>query len=255
MKPISLSDVKSYVESNIGQFHSSRLQKLKHLGLSQILKRKNPYLFRAKNILTAQKLVETLLEAYLSSQEETLFGQFLEGLAIYINRQVYGGKKSSAEGVDLEFDKDGIRYIVSIKSGPNWGNSSQIKKLKDNFRKAKQILRTSKSGLHVVAVNGCCYGRDNRPDKGDYFKYCGQTFWELISGNPELYVRIIEPLGHKAKERNDEFLEEYSEIINRFTLEFSQQFCRDGRIDWDALVRFNSSASAARKAHGADSSS
>ncbi|MHB8174419.1 MAG: PmeII family type II restriction endonuclease, partial [Nitrospirota bacterium] len=21
-------------------------------------------------------------------------------------------------------------------------------------------------------MNGCCYGRDNKPDKGDYFKYC-----------------------------------------------------------------------------------
>ena len=31
-------------------------------------------------------------------------------------------------GIDLEFDKDGVRYIVTIKSGPNWGNSSQIGK-------------------------------------------------------------------------------------------------------------------------------
>jgi len=33
---------------------------------------------------------------------------------------------------------------------------------------------------NIVAVNGCCYGRDNRPDKGDYLKYCGQRFWEFI---------------------------------------------------------------------------
>jgi len=58
-----------------------------------------------------------------------------------------------------------------------------------------------------------------------------------------LYVDIIEPLGFKAKEKNQEFLEEYSQIINKFTLEFSKKFCVEGRIDWVALVKFNSSAS------------
>ena len=241
MKKIKISDVKNYVEKNIGDFHSNRLQNLKKLKLNQILKRKNPYLFKAKNVLTAQDLVKNLLDAHLSSQEEAIFGNFLEGLAIFINGKAYGGKKSSAEGIDLEFDKDGKRYIISIKSGPNWGNSSQIKKLRDNFKRAKRILRTSKSGLHIIAINGCCYGRDDRPDKGDYFKYCGQRFWELISANQDLYVDIIKPLGHKAKEKNEEFLEEYSQIINKFTLEFNQKFCVDGKIDWNALVKFNSS--------------
>jgi len=136
MRRISLQDVRNYVADNIGNFHGSRLRSLRKLKLRQILKRKNPYLFRAKNILTAQDFVKTLLDAYLSSQEETLFGDFLEGLAIYINSKVYRGTKSSAEGIDLEFDKNGMRYIVSIKSGPNWGNSSQIRKMRDNFIKA-----------------------------------------------------------------------------------------------------------------------
>jgi hypothetical protein len=115
--------------------------------------------------------------------------------------------------------------------------------MKDNFRKAKRILRTGHSGLPITAVNGCCYGRDPKPDKGEYLKYCGQDFWEFISANSQLYVEIIEPLGHKAKERNEEFLDQYSQIVNKFTLEFSQRFCVDGRIDWNALVAFNSAVS------------
>ena len=241
MKSIEISDVKTYVENNIGSFHLKRLENLEKLKLSKILKRKNPYLFKAKNILTAQDLVKTLLDAHLSSQEETIFGDFLEGLAIFINERAYGGKKSSAEGIDLEFNKNDIRYIVTIKSGPNWGNSRQISKMKDDFRRAKRILRTSTSNLQIVAINGCCYGRNNKPDKGDYFKFCGQKFWEFISDNQNLYVEIIEPLGHKAKEKNEAFLEAYSKIINKFTLEFSQNFCVDGKIDWNTLVKFNSS--------------
>jgi hypothetical protein len=237
MKTIENKDVVDYVERNISTFHSKRLQNLK---LSTILKRKNPYLFKAKNILTAQDLVKTLLDAHLSSQEETIFGEFLEGLAIFICGKVYNGQKSSAEGIDLEFKKNPQTYIVSIKSGPNWGNSRQVAKLKEDFKKAKRILRTNNPNHNIIAVNGCCYGKDNNPDKGDYFKYCGQHFWEFISGNEDLYTEIIEPLGHKAKERNDLFMESYSQIINKFTLEFIKEFCFDGKVNWERLVRFNS---------------
>lgn len=234
--------IRDYVAANISGFHHTRLARLENLKLKEILKRKNPYLFRAKNILTAEALVRVLLDAHLSSQEETLFGDFLEGLAIYINDKTFGGKKSNAEGIDLEFDLGGIRWLVSIKSGPNWGNSSQINKMRDNFKKATRIARTGKAKLDVRAVNGCCYGRDKSPDKGDYQKLCGQRFWEFISGSPDLYVDIIEPLGHQAKLRNDAFDRAYAKVVNRFTESFIADFCVDGAIDWPGLVTFNSAA-------------
>ena len=201
----------------------------------------NLYLFKAKNILTADQIVRGIVDVHISSSEEGIFGDWLEGLAIFINKKVYSGKKSGIIGIDLEFDKDDRRYIVNIKSGPNWGNSSQIAKMVADFKTAKKTLRTSNSHLNIIAVNGCCYGRENRPDKGDYFKYCGQNFWKFISGNTNLYTEIIEPLGHKAKEKNDNFIKSYSQMINKFTKEFANGFCKDnGEIDWEKLVRFNS---------------
>lgn len=104
-----------------------------------------------------------------------------------------------------------------------------------------RLNNESNSRLNITAVNGNRHGKDIIPDKGDYFKYCGQRFWELISGNPNLYVEIIEPLGHKAKEKNEEFLKKYPQIINKFTLLFMQHFCEDGVINWEKLVKFNSS--------------
>jgi hypothetical protein len=126
MKRLNLSDVTQYVEKNINTFHVKRIQSLDSLKLSQILKRKNPYLFKAKYLLTSEAILKSLVDAHISSNEETIFGDWLEGLAIFINGKVYGGKKSGITGVDLEFDHDNIRFIVNIKSGPNWGNSSQI---------------------------------------------------------------------------------------------------------------------------------
>lgn len=189
-------------------------------------------------------MIKTLLDAHLSSQEEGIFGGFLEELAVFICGKVYGGRKSSSEGIDLEFSKDGAPHIVSIKSGPNWGNSRQIARMKDDFKRVKRILGTNTSSQKVVAVNGCCYGKDNNPDKGDYLKLCGQRFWEFISDNENLYTDIIEPLGHKAKEKNDQFAEEYAKVINKFTREFVSEYCdNDGSILWGKLVQFNSGKS------------
>jgi hypothetical protein len=219
------------------------LESLAVLKLKKVLRRKNPYLFKAKFVTNAPDLVKQFLDAHLSSQEEGIFGGFLEGLAVFICNRVFSGKKSSAEGVDLEFERDDIYYIVSIKSGPNWGNSSQIKKMRQNFSQAKRILGTNTSARNIVAVNGCCYGQEKNEDKGDYLKKCGQSFWSFVSGDDELFTAIIEPLGHRAKERNEEFHIEYGKVVNRFTAEFIENFCQpDGAILWDKLVQFNSSA-------------
>jgi len=245
MNKLDLDEVKKYVEDNISDFHNKRVEKLGSLKLKTILRKKNPYLFKAKNILTAQELIQAIVDAYISSSEEGIFGNWLEGLAIFVNNRVYNGKKSGVPGVDLEFEKNKIRYIVSIKSGPDWGNDSQIKKMVDNFNTARKILRTSGSRINVLAVNGCCYGRttpnNNYKEKGDYYKFCGQVFWEFISGNDQLYKEIIEPLGYLAQEKNDEYAKSYAKKINIFTKELANDFFKEtGEIDWNKLLEFNS---------------
>ena len=125
MNTIDLDSVRQYVNENIVDFHKRRIKSLEELKLKKLLK-KNPYLFKAKNINTASELVSGLLEAFLSSSEEKLFGDFLEHLAVFIAGKTCNGHKSTATGVDLEFFNKGIHYIVSIKSGTNWGNSGKV---------------------------------------------------------------------------------------------------------------------------------
>jgi hypothetical protein len=241
MDNLPMDFVIEYVKETISVFHEKRISKIGKLKLTGILRKKNPYLFKAKYLQTAEAIIKELVNAYISSSEETMFGDWLEGLAIFINQKIYSGWKSGIKGIDLEFDKDGSRYIVSIKSGPNWGNASQIEKLTTIFNTAKRTLRTSNSHLNIVCVNGCCYGKEDNTDKGLYYKYCGQAFWEFIGGNENIYTDIIEPLGHKAKERNDDYMIKYSQMVNRFTKEFIALFCdNNDNIDWNKLVKFNS---------------
>ena len=247
MKKLNYTEVNTYItEQVMRHFYEKRLKKLSELNLDYILKRKNPYLFKAKNIETSGEFVKYILDAFLSSQEETIFGNLLENLAIYICEKVFNGKKAEQgvlKSIDLEFERGGKYYIVGIKSGVNWGNKDQVDRMKSNFRKARKIL--SKKGIikEIVAVNGCIYGKDSSPFKKgskkelDYYKICGQEFWELISGDNELYKNIILPLDKEAKKRSDSFKEVYAEKSNEMTKEFSDTFLtKKGSIDWEKMI-------------------
>ena len=240
MEKLNLDDVREYVNENIVDFHQRRIKSLEELSLTKLL-RKNPYLFKAKNITTASQLIEGLLEAFLSSSEEKLFGDFLEGLAVFIAGKTCGGHKSTATGVDLEFINDGIHYVVSIKSGSNWGNSSQQNKLQQDLQKAVATLKQARFEANVQAVLGICYGKTQTSYLRGYLKVVGQNFWYLISENKDLYTDIIEPIGYRAKQRNDAFFDEKGRVINKFTRKFVNEFCDDaGNIDWARLVEWNS---------------
>jgi hypothetical protein len=241
MRQLDLDSVRQYVNKHIDVFHKGRLQAMKEISLHKVLRRKNPYLFKAKNVHTAQGLVKSILDAHLNSSEEERFGVFLEGLAIFVAEQTLDGRKSAATGIDLEFDRDGIRYLVTVKSGTNWGNSSQWSDLRKNFRNAVKILKQSSKLGHVQPVVGSCYGKVRTVNTGEFMKIAGQNFWHFISENTNLYADIIEPIGYRAKEHNDQFEEEKGAVINLFTRDFMDEFCtRSGKIDWAKLVRFNS---------------
>ncbi|WP_343704064.1 PmeII family type II restriction endonuclease [Chitinophaga sp.] len=245
MAKFDLAQVTAYVEKHIAAFHKSRLTKVESIKLKQVLKSKNPYLYKAKNVTQSRDIIESILNAFISSSEEGIFGNWLEQLAIYVNDMVYEGRKAGIDGIDLDFDKDGKRYLVAIKSGPAWGNDSQVKKLIDQFDTARKRLATSGSRVDTICVNGCCYGK-SKPEteykKGNYYKMCGARFWELISGEKDLYVNLIEPLGKDADEMDLLFRTSYDNLVNRLDREFLIDFCKEnGAIDWEKLVRFNSS--------------
>jgi hypothetical protein len=241
MADIELDVVREFVNENIDRFHQARLEKIRSLRLKNLLRRKNPYLFRAKNINNAPTLVNALLDAFVSSSEETMFGDFLETLAIFVCQTAYQGQKSSAAGIDLELTRDNVRYLVAIKSSPNWGNSSQYRALRNNFNTAVRILRQAGRVAHVQPVLGMCYGNSPDTDMGDYLKKCGQSFWTFISGSSTLYIDIVEPLGYRAKERDDWYVGERTNTYLRFLNEFVSDFCYpSGHIDWAKLVAFNS---------------
>lgn len=240
MQQLDFDLVREYVNANIGEFHSRRINSLQSLDIKSLIK-KNPYLFKAKNVLTAADLVNGFMDAFLSSSEEEHFGMFLEGLAVFVAQQTSGGYKSELEGVDLEFANRGVHYVVQIKSGPNWGNSSQQNRLQQDLATAVSQVRRENAGMDVQAVLGICYGKTRTSYLRGYLKVVGQNFWYFISENKNLYTEIIEPIGYRAREHNHEYERNKAMAVNTLTQEFSQTFCHQqgvmrGAIDWERLL-------------------
>lgn len=175
MKSLDLDEVREYVNTHIVDFHARRIKSLEELSLIRLLT-KNPYLFKAKNLATAGELISSLLEAFLSSSEEKLFGDFLEGLALFVAEKTCNGHKSTAPGVDLEFFNQGIHYVVSIKSGPNWGNSSQQRRLEQDLVAAVSRLKQLRRGANIQPVLGICYGKTRSSYLRGYLKYSWPEF-------------------------------------------------------------------------------
>lgn len=248
MKTLDYEELAIFITSDIIQpFYEIRLSRLEAADLTIIAKKKNPYLFKAKNIETAGDLAKGILDAFLSSQEETIFGDLMENLAVHICKQAFGGQKAEEgkyRSVDLIFERNNKTYIVGIKSGPNWGNSDQVNTMRRNFRAAKKLLRVELGKRSLVAVNGCMYGRDNAPHKVNknpdlsYYKICGQPFWELISGDDQLYKKIIQPLDKEVKARDAVFKELYIKKINEMTKDVVNIFYTKDNLDWSKIIDY-----------------
>ena len=227
-------DLAAIVAKHLEAFGDKRRESINKIVLSKLLAKKNPYLFIARQVETPLELAQELTAATLSSSEETMFGNTLEAIAIDICRAVYGGQKSAATGIDLEFTRDGCRYLVSIKSGPNWGNSTQVRGLRQNLSLGVRLVRQNDPTANVLAVNGCCYGSCDT-DYGDYRKVCGAAFWELISGEPDLYLRLVEPIRTSA---SNGFISERVQLVQRLSRELAVSWAQpDGNLDWDRIVR------------------
>ncbi|MFQ5862679.1 MAG: PmeII family type II restriction endonuclease [Candidatus Brocadiales bacterium] len=221
-------------------FYKRRLEKLESLKLKDYLKRKNPYLYKAIGTEKASEIVEEVLTAYLTASDEGLFGDaFFEPIAKFVS----GGAVSPSEGVDIAIETDKKYLAIAVKSGPNIYNASQKKRQNDEFN----TLRSRLLKLHKQfdALLGHGYGRrKGRPSRTKiYRESSGQAFWAEITGDPDFYLKLVKLVKDVPSKHRPTYKKAWAKAVNRFTAEFIKDFCnKDGSIDWEKLVAFNSGA-------------
>lgn len=242
IEPLNSSYDETAVVEAIGHsltdFYTSLTEKLDKINVDKILKKKNPYLYRAKGICSAGQIVSGILAAFVSSSEETVFGNtFFEPLAMVVS----GGQKAVTEGVDITVDKDNTIYSIAVKSGTSVFNADSRKRQEQNFQSAQRRAQQARKAF--LPVVGYGYGRKKVKLENEKFykELAGKDFWQWLTGDPEFYTKIIGFMGTKPDEYAKEFEEAYVRAENRMIRQFTVKYCKeDGSIDWDALIRFNS---------------
>lgn len=240
--------VQKAIAEALESFYKSLIAKIDSININDIIKSKNPYLYRAKAMNKAYDIINSILQAFVSSSEETIFGNvFFEPLAIAASN----GKKSLAEGVDIDISDDSakLQYAIAVKSGTSVFNADSKKRQADNFARARKLA--AQGHYNFSAIVGYAYGTKQESDRGSakiYIELAGEEFWTMLTGDKDFYKKIITFMGELPEKYVDDYNVSYDKACNRLVRDFSREFCNeDGSIDWEKLVDFNS-GSPARKA-------
>jgi hypothetical protein len=219
-------------------FYDRRMKRIQELKLRDVLKRKNPYLFRATGIEKYSEIVEDILRAFISSSDETMFGDaFFEPMAKLSST----GTIAPSEGIDIAIETDKRYTAIAMKSGTDWGDKDQLKKQNENFVALRS--RVYKNGLMFDPVIGHGYGRKKGTPKGKIYRnISGQAFWTEITGDVDFYLKLIRLMNDEPQKHRSDYKTAWDRALNRFNGEFYNEFCfhdtaNDGAINWEKLAQ------------------
>lgn len=220
------------IANALEMFYGTLIVKIDQLNIEKIMKRKNPYLYRAKAMQNAAEIVDSVLTAFVSSSEETIFGNcFFEPIAI----AACDGNKALAEGIDImvQDNKENVIYAIAVKSGTSVFNADSKKRQEQNFMSASKLAQQAKA--RYEAYIGYCYGRKRESNTGKpkiYKELAGQQFWSELTGDDDFYKKIIIYMGTMPEQYVEKYRESYNKAANRLVRQFSNSFCKeDGSID------------------------
>lgn len=238
-KPDWWESAEAEIDEVVAGFTEKLKAKLGELGNKPmfLLGRKNPFLFRIRGMTKADDVVRNMIEATLSSSEETMFGDIFEACAEIACRHGRNGLKSGIEGIDLEYSEGPRqRVLIQVKSGKNWGNSSQKKRLKQNFETATKVLKQGGSIRDVRCIEGISYGKRESKHLGSHELIVGADFWEDISGWDELYFFLLDIVGKHSSNGLQDAKKEAVEKVMQFMRD--KDLLEENKVSWDGLILY-----------------
>ena len=109
-----LNDITKYVEEHIGEFHAARIAILQNMNLKEILKRKNPYMYRAMRPMSVSGLVVLLIDDALYEINNDLFKEWMKDVTSFILHTIGNIHCEAPHVITLsEFcDKDDMEMLI-----------------------------------------------------------------------------------------------------------------------------------------------
>lgn len=143
----------------------------------------------------------------LGTSISTSFGSNIQKFISTLAAQA--GTGSGIEGIDIEFIDaiDGRKKYCQCKASPQTINHDDVTTIMGHFAKLANKARLDHLNLSMNdMIVGILYG--SKSELSDHYKkidnfypvYCGEEFWEHVTGDKEFYVRLSHAFGEVVEE-------------------------------------------------------
>jgi hypothetical protein len=219
------------------EFQKKKLERLEDISVKELFAKIDPFLLNLSDISIALKWATVNLDRFMSDSEETLKGQMYERIAFAIAALRFG-TITTKDPFDIRIFKDKL-YLLEVKSGANWGNSSQWKALEERFKNAIQELSSEYSDIQPLL--GICYGKGSqRIKRGIILELKGPIFWEFLTDDSNFYWSL--PLMFEEGSRY--YIGRYriarNNAIQRLVKEITPFCFRNGELNKKFILEYSS---------------
>jgi type II restriction endonuclease EcoO109I-like protein len=220
------SDQRERILTIFRSFLAKRLKNLEGLTLDKMTF--NVIALRATatmlELADARALLQYRLAQRLERGSVTALGTALQAIA----REI-GGTATGVEGADIMLERDGRRYYIQVKSGPETFN----KDIAQNIATQLNSARSRDPG--AVCVAGVCYGRAEQisgmvrtqlANRGIELLVGGE-FWATISGDPSCMNELLDLARAAAEEAPPgglSFAEQVERKLDGLTADFQARY-------------------------------
>jgi hypothetical protein len=167
--------------------------KRKQISFPKLLGKSNPYTL-AVNCNTAESLVDFILSSHIQTSSKTIWGNYLEIIALEISKLTIDGYKSKEECTDIEWELNGFKNYRGWKSSPNWCNADQKRAVN---LKESQLKNNENFGSFKVLTS---YGKtsEKRANNG-FVQLSGQDAWFEVGLDDETYNKVMISIKDNSK--------------------------------------------------------
>jgi len=233
---LSKERIKESLSSIAERVFSKTTAKLMRSHPLEIIEDQNIMSRQLCGLVRVEDFVDDMMYTRLRTSRDTIMGNELEEFVwLFIKERFNGNKVEKKWGIDFEFIYNDILYLLQLKSGPNWANSDQKKKLKDNFNSRKFYHRKNGYKGRIKCILGIMANDPKKRNKSNSTYTClaGQDFFTFLSGDETLFLELPNYLNEKVVD--------YSYCINvirrRMIDYFGPWYSVNGMLDYSKLMR------------------
>jgi hypothetical protein len=205
------------------------------IDFTKLLQKCNPFELVVQ-CRTTNEVVDFIMGNHIKTSSATIWGLFLELIAVKICNSVLNGYKSNQTCTDLEWVDQGKKHYRGFKSSPKWANADQ-KKTANN--KDKELREQVDFGSYKVLTS---YGKTaKRTNENNFIQLSGQDAWEEISNDQDMYKKVMVGINNNSQIIGQFLNNIYTSDVDRSAKWFSDNFTTDNQINSIKIVEYVSS--------------